>query len=260
VAVVGGGHNGLVCAALTALAGLRTVVLERRARPGGATSCAFALHLLHERVAGEVAVELRLRPLGRRVVVLPDGSVHEREDAALWDEVTAELDPFLLREPPRLEELGPVARRYARLTLRRLLEEGYDSAVGRAVNAPPYFAGDPDEPGGPLAYAWLETSRCRDERLQGVPLADPGAAFAAAAEAAGAHVELGREAARIGPGLVELADGRRLQARAVVSTLDPIRTYALAGRPGLGEGLVPMFPLAPTTTTRTSCPFRSPPR
>ncbi len=34
--VVGGGHNGLVAAAYLARAGLRTLVLERRERPGGA--------------------------------------------------------------------------------------------------------------------------------------------------------------------------------------------------------------------------------
>ena len=36
VAIVGGGHNGLVCAAYLAKAGLRVAVLERRSMVGGA--------------------------------------------------------------------------------------------------------------------------------------------------------------------------------------------------------------------------------
>ena len=36
VAIIGGGHNGLVCSAYLAMAGLRVVVLERRGGVGGA--------------------------------------------------------------------------------------------------------------------------------------------------------------------------------------------------------------------------------
>src|SRR5712692_4759328 len=36
VAIIGGGHNGLVCAAYVAMAGLKVVVLERRPVVGGA--------------------------------------------------------------------------------------------------------------------------------------------------------------------------------------------------------------------------------
>ena len=36
VVVVGGGHNGLVCAAYLARAGMKTIVLERRQLGGGA--------------------------------------------------------------------------------------------------------------------------------------------------------------------------------------------------------------------------------
>ena len=36
VAIIGGGHNGLVCAAYLAAAGLKTVVLEQNEIVGGA--------------------------------------------------------------------------------------------------------------------------------------------------------------------------------------------------------------------------------
>ena len=38
--VIGGGHNGLVCAAYLARGGLRTLLLERRPRVGGAAATA----------------------------------------------------------------------------------------------------------------------------------------------------------------------------------------------------------------------------
>ena len=36
--IIGGGHNGLVCAAYLAKAGRKVVVCEARARPGGAAA------------------------------------------------------------------------------------------------------------------------------------------------------------------------------------------------------------------------------
>jgi len=43
VVIVGGGHNGLVCAAYLAAAGLKVTVLERRTVVGGAAEAGAVL-------------------------------------------------------------------------------------------------------------------------------------------------------------------------------------------------------------------------
>src|ERR1700736_5700014 len=75
VAVVGGGHNGLVAAAYLALAGRSCVVLERRPRLGGAvlserpfagvdahiSRYAYLISLLPQLIVAELGLSLRLR-------------------------------------------------------------------------------------------------------------------------------------------------------------------------------------------------------
>ncbi|HET6603366.1 MAG TPA: NAD(P)/FAD-dependent oxidoreductase [Xanthomonadaceae bacterium] len=87
--VIGGGHNGLVCAAYLAAGGLKVCVLERRGIVGGAavteefhpgfrnSSCSYTVSLLNPKVMGD----LRLAEHGLRIVErtyanflpLPDG-------------------------------------------------------------------------------------------------------------------------------------------------------------------------------------------
>lgn len=79
VIVIGGGHNGLVCAAYLAARGLQVTVLERRGVLGGAavtetfhpgfrnSSCSYTVSLLDPRIIEE----LRLAEHGLRVVERP---------------------------------------------------------------------------------------------------------------------------------------------------------------------------------------------
>src|SRR4051812_14366893 len=76
VVIVGGGHNGLVCSAYLAMAGLRVVVLERRDVVGGAavteefhpgfrnSVAAYTVSLLNPKIIADLALADR----GLRIV------------------------------------------------------------------------------------------------------------------------------------------------------------------------------------------------
>ena len=134
VLILGGGHNGLVCAAYLAGAGLKVRVLERRARVGGAavteefhpgfrnSLASYTVSLL----AAEVIAELRLREHGLRIVErpysnflpLPDGSAF-RLGGGLTEQEIQRRDP---RDLPRwaeynamLDRIVPILRELARM-------------------------------------------------------------------------------------------------------------------------------------------------
>src|SRR5438067_6724324 len=87
--IIGAGHNGLVCAAYLAMAGLRVKVVERRAVVGGAavteefhpgfrnSVAAYTVSLLNPKVIGDLRLyEHGLRIVERRVqnfLPSPDG-------------------------------------------------------------------------------------------------------------------------------------------------------------------------------------------
>src|SRR5690606_12660257 len=137
--VVGGGHNGLVCAAYLAQAGLDVVVLERRDVVGGAavteefhpgfrnSVAAYTVSLLHPKVIRDLDLHrhgLRIveRPLSNflptadgRYLEVGAGRTHEwvarfsRRDADRLDDYAARLDTvadvlreLVLQTPPNV--------------------------------------------------------------------------------------------------------------------------------------------------------------
>jgi phytoene dehydrogenase-like protein len=157
--IIGGGHNGLVCAAYLAGAGLKVRVLERRGIVGGAavteeffpgfrnSTASYTVSLLNPKVIAD----LRLREHGLRVVErpyanflpLPDGRAFrlggERTQAevaqwsardaarlpdyyAMLDRVVAVLRELMVRTPPNVSDGFVLADWLASLDVARKLK------------------------------------------------------------------------------------------------------------------------------------------
>jgi phytoene dehydrogenase-like protein len=101
VVIIGGGHNGLVCAAYLARAGRRVLVLERRERVGGAAMSeevfpgfrfsvfSYVVSLLRPEIIRDLELPrhgLHILPLESTLTPLPPGSVKGGNYLAQWND------------------------------------------------------------------------------------------------------------------------------------------------------------------------------
>jgi phytoene dehydrogenase-like protein len=128
VAIIGGGHNGLVCAAYLARAGKRVVVLERRERVGGAAMSeevfpgfrfsvfSYVVSLLRPEIIRDLELPrhgLHILPLESTLTPLADGNY-----LAQWndhDQNRRELARHSLRDAEAYDEFGLELHQMARL-------------------------------------------------------------------------------------------------------------------------------------------------
>ncbi|HET9349739.1 MAG TPA: FAD-dependent oxidoreductase, partial [Burkholderiales bacterium] len=125
--VIGGGHNGLVCAAYLARAGRKVLVLERRERVGGAAVTeeifpgfrfsvfSYVVSLLRPEIIRELELPrhgLHILPLESTLTPLPGGDY-----LAQWndhDQNRRELARHSLRDAETYDEFGLMLHQMAR--------------------------------------------------------------------------------------------------------------------------------------------------
>ncbi len=219
-AIIGAGADGLTAATVLASAGLKVVVLERAQRPGGRLAT-LEFHPGHfaspyADAVAEVPTAIA-RALGLRLRAAPPWPEGLR---LLRDQVLARAFEDAMRTPAKgafARWLAPLADPWPGENLATADLATWPSARDLAISG---RALDPELAGSALALLSLPVS----EALSG-GLGALGEDFTRAAEAAGAELRLGRDVVEVviaeaRAGGVALADGSRVMAKAVISTLD----------------------------------------
>ncbi len=295
--IIGGGHNGLVCACYLAAAGLKVRVLERRGVVGGAavteeffpgfrnSTASYTVSLLHPKVISELrlhehGLQILERPISN-FVPLPDGrylkigptlaatqrevSKFSQRDAdalpryyAMLERVAGVLRELALETPPnvgggvrdalqalaagnRLRRLDMPARRDVldlfTKSAGQLLDAWFESDPLKAAFGFDAIAGNFASPYTPgTAYVLLHHVFGEVNGKQGAwghAVGGMGAitqAMAQEARGRGVKIDTDCEVARVcvdsrGAQGVQLADGRVIEARCVVSNLNPKLLY-----------------------------------
>ena len=149
IVILGGGHNGLVCAFYLARAGLKVTVLERRSVVGGAavteefhsgfrnSTASYTVSLLNPKVIAEMDLARHgLRVVERRManfLPLPDG----RYLAAGEGRTRAEVAKFSARDADRLDAYGARLEAVAEILRAVALEAPPNLTEGGWVQALP---------------------------------------------------------------------------------------------------------------------------
>ncbi|NNE08234.1 MAG: NAD(P)/FAD-dependent oxidoreductase, partial [Gemmatimonadetes bacterium] len=125
--VIGGGHNGLTCAAYLAKAGRKVLVLEKRHVLGGAAAseeiypgftysvCSYVVSLLRPQIIRDLDLPkhgLEILPLEASFLPLPDGRSLTRW--ADWERTRRELETFSPRDAEVYPEFGKLMIHMAR--------------------------------------------------------------------------------------------------------------------------------------------------
>lgn len=297
--VIGGGPNGLLCAAYLAKAGRSVLLLERRHETGGGLNTdeyygfRLNLHAIYHMMADVMPAyrDLDLANLGVRYLSPEVGAAfpfrdgtslifsRDPQDTALsiagrsagdaaaftrmWEEFQPILEQYLipmtyqLPEPPvdQMIELGktPVGARLAEISEQSFIEllDGYgftDPRVRMALLSFPAMWGLPLE--DPLGYLY-PLYLCRMLRaglVKGGSHRLSSALYRSLLRSGGTVLDqcaATRVVVEHGTAVgVEVSDGRRFDARAIVSTLNPEQTFQqLVGEAALPAELAQSVPL-----------------